>query len=57
MDPAQEAWLKEQNEAFLEADLNKQRKTFFEDVCVRWQSRYPDSAPNDEELQQANGNM
>jgi hypothetical protein len=53
----QEAWLKKQFPAFLQADSAAMRKKFFLEIYTAWQKKWPDPLPTTEELTAAGDNL
>jgi len=42
---------------FLQADSTPTRKTFFANICIAWQGKWPDPEPTAEELVKADGDL
>ena len=54
-DLEQEAWLKKQFPAFIQAEASSRRRQFFVDICAAWQAAFPDPEPSDDLLEAAGG--
>jgi hypothetical protein len=54
---AQEAWLRKELPMFLQVDSTQMRKRFFDDICIAWQGKWPDTEPTAEELAKVGGDL